>query len=82
MITGVYIWLNYYKTSGSHSSHLDWVGKIDVEVGKKAINKFTLEDVLKRQSSAFFSHDVICSATMQEIATGKVLYRRHIGRVK
>lgn len=78
MITAVYIWFNYTKSSGSKSSHIDWAGKIDIDKAKSAIDKIKAEDMLKVQSSKFFSQDVTLSISMQEIATGNVLYRRNL----
>lgn len=76
MTTGVYIWFNYTKPSGSKSSRIDWAGKIDTDRAKSVIDKIKADDMLKVQSSKFFSQDVTLSISMQEIATGKVLYRR------
>lgn len=78
MVTAVYIWFNYTKPSGSKSSHIDWAGKIDTDKAKSVINKIKAEDMLKVQSSKFFSQDVILSISMQEIATGNILYRRNL----
>lgn len=78
MITGVYIWLRYTKSTGSSASILDWIGTIDVEKGKKAIDKIKAEDVLKKQNSKYFSHDVKLSISMQDIKTGENLYRREL----
>ena len=78
MVTEVYIWFNYTKPSGSKSSHIDWAGKIDTDKAKSAIDKIKAEDMLKVQSSKFFSQDVTLSISMQEIATGNVLYRRNL----
>ena len=78
MVTAVYIWFNYTKPSGSKSSHIDWAGKIDTNKAKLAINKIKAKDMLKVQSSKFFSQDVTLSISMQEIATGNVLYRRNL----
>lgn len=76
MKKGVYIWLNYKKATGSCNSKLDFAGTVDVQKAITAINKITKEDLLKRQSSKFFSHDVECSISMQDITTGENLYRR------
>lgn len=76
MITGVYIWFEYTKQSDSSSSKITWAGKVDTDNAIKAINRIKAQDMLKVQSSEFFSHDVTLSICMQEIATGKVLYRR------
>lgn len=78
MTTEVYIWFNYTKPSGSKSSHIDWAGTIDTERAKKALDKIKAEDMLKVQSTKFFSHDVTLSISMQEIKTGNVLYRRNV----
>lgn len=78
MTTGVYIWFHYTKPSGSKSSHIDWAGTIDTERAKKALDKIKVEDMLKVQSTKFFSHDVSLSISMQEISTGNVLYRRNV----
>jgi hypothetical protein len=78
MVTEVYIWFDYTKPSGSKSSHIDWIGKIDTDKAKSAIDKIKAEDMLKVQSSKFFSQDVTLSISMQEIATGNVLYRRNL----
>lgn len=78
MITGVYIWFNYIKPSGSKSSHLDWAGTIDTDRAIKALDKIKAEDMLKVQTSKFFSKDVTLSISMQEIKTGNVLYRRNV----
>lgn len=78
MVTGIYIWFNYTKPSGSKSSHIDWIGKIDTDKAKSAIDKIKAEDMLKAQSSKFFSQDVTLSISMQEIATGNILYRRNL----
>lgn len=77
-MTAVYIWFRYTKPSGSNSAILDWIGTIDVEKAKKAIDKIKAEDLLKKQSSKFFSHDVKLSISMQDIKTGKNLYRREL----
>ena len=76
MTTGVYIWFNYTKPSGSHSSHIDWAGTIDTNKAIKALDKIQAKDMLKIQTSKFFSEDVTLSISMQEIKTGNVLYRR------
>ena len=76
MITGVYIWFNYTKPSGSRSSHIDWAGTIDTDKATKALDKIQAKDMLKVQTSKFFSEDVTLSISMQEIKTGNVLYRR------
>ena len=78
MVTGIYIWFNYIKPSGSKSSHIDWAGKIDTDKAKSVIAKIKAEDMLKVQSSKFFSQNVTLSISMQEIATGNVLYRRNL----
>lgn len=78
MTTGVYIWFTYTKPSGSKSSHIDWVGKIDTDRAKSAIDKIKAKDMLKVQSTKFFSNDVALSISMQEISTGNVLYRRNV----
>ena len=78
MVTGVYIWFTYTKTSGSKSSHIDWVGKVDTEKATEAINRIKAEDMLRIQSSKFFSQDVTLSISMQEIATGNIIYRRTV----
>ena len=78
MTTGVYIWFRYAKPTGSSASRIDWAGTIDTEKAKKAIDKIKAEDMLKVQSSEFFSHDVKLSISMQEIKTGNVLYRREL----
>ena len=78
MTTGVYIWFRYTKPTGSSASILDWIGTIDVERAKKVINKIKAEDLLKKQSSKFFSHDVKLSISMQDIKTGENLYRREL----
>lgn len=78
MITGVYIWFRYTKPSGSSASIIDWIGTIDTERAKKAIDKIKAEDMLKKQSSRFFSHDVKLSISMQDIKTAKTLYRREL----
>jgi hypothetical protein len=78
MTTGVYIWFRYTKPTGSSASHIDWAGTIDTERAKKAIDKIKAEDMLKVQSSKFFSHNVKLSISMQEIKTGNVLYRREL----
>ena len=64
MTTAVYIWFRYTKESGSSASLIDWMGKVDVERAKKAIDKIKGEDMLKRQSSRFFSHDVKLSISI------------------
>ena len=76
MTTGVYIWFNYTKPSGSKSSHIDWAGTIDTDRAKKALDKIQAKDMLKVQTSKFFSEDVTLSISMQEIKSGNVLYRR------
>lgn len=78
MVTGVYIWFNYTKASGSKSSHIDWAGKVDTEKATKAINRIKAEDMLRVQSSKFFSQNVTLSISMQEIVTGNVIYRRTV----
>ena len=78
MTTGVYIWFDYTKPSGSKSSHIDWAGTIDTDRAKKAIDRIKAEDMLKVQTSKFFSQDVSLSVSMQEIKTGNVLYRRNV----
>ena len=76
MTTGVYIWFNYTKPSGPHSSHIDWAGTIDTNKAIKALDKIQVRDMLKVQTSKFFSEDVTLSISMQEIKTGNVLYKR------
>lgn len=78
MKTGIYIWFRYTKPTGSSASRLDWVGTIDIEKAKKAIDKIKAEDMLKVQNSKFFSHDVKLSISMQDIKTGENLYRREL----
>ena len=78
MVTGVYIWFDYTKPSGSKSSHIDWAGKIDTDRAIKAVNKIKAQDMLKVQSSKFFSHDVTLSISMQEISSGNVIYRKTV----
>lgn len=76
MTTGVYIWFNYTKPSGSKSSHIDWAGTIDSDKAAEALDKIKAEDMLKVQASKFFSEDVTLSISIQEIKTGNILYRR------
>lgn len=76
MVTGMYVWFNYRKPSGSLSSKIDWAGKIDIDKAKQVVDKITASDMLKAQASKFFSEDVTLSISLQEISTGKVLYRR------
>lgn len=76
MTTGVYIWFEYTKPSGSMSSHIDWTGIIDTDKAKKTLDKIQAKDMLKVQTSKFFSEDVTLSISIQEIKTGNVLYRR------
>ena len=78
MTTGVYIWFSYTKPSGSKSSHIDWAGTIDTDRAVKALDKIKAEDMLKVQTSKFFSKNVTLSISMQEIKTGNVLYRRNV----
>ena len=78
MITGVYIWFDYMKPTGSNASHIDWVGTIDIEKAKRIIDMIKPEDMLKKQPSNYFSHNVELSISMQEIKSGKVLYKRKL----
>ena len=76
MTTGIYIWFDYTKPSGSRASHIDWAGTINIDRAKKAVDKIKAEDMLRAQHSRFFSHDVTLLISIQEIKTGNVLYRR------
>lgn len=76
MKKGVYIWLNYKKATGTCNSKLDFAGTVDVPKAIEALNKITKKDLLKHQKSKFFSYDVECSISMQDITTGENLYRR------
>ena len=78
MVTGIYIWFDYTKPSGSSASHIDWAGTIDIDRAKKAVDKITAEDMLRAQHSRFFSHNVTLSISIQEIKTGKILYKKWI----
>ena len=76
MTTGIYIWFDYTKPSGSRASRIDWAGTIDIGRAKKVVDKIKAEDMLRAQHSRFFLHDVALSISIQEIKTGNVLYRR------
>lgn len=78
MTTGVYIWFAYEKSTGTRSSIIDWAGRIDVERAISAVNKITANDMLRVQSSKYFSEGVKLSISIQEIKTSKVLYRRFL----
>lgn len=81
-MTAIYVWLDYKKpNSATCNSKIDWCGKADVEEAIEIVNKITLQQMLKKQQSKFFSHNVICEIAIQELATGKVLYRRTVGEV-
>lgn len=78
MVTAVYIWFDYTKPAASITSRIGYIAKVDVERVKKAIDKIKAKDMLKVQSFKYFSHDVELSISMQELSTGKVLYRREL----
>lgn len=77
-MSDIYIWFNYTKPSGSCCSKLDWAGKFNIEKAIQIVNKITVKDMLKVQSSNFFKYNVTLNIAIQEINTGKVVFRRQV----
>lgn len=77
-MSDIYIWFNYTKPSGNCCSKLDWAGKFNIEKAIQIVNKITVEDMLKVQGSNFFKYNVTLNISIQEIGTGKVIFRRQV----
>lgn len=79
MKTGVYIWIDWKSSTDSAQSMLHYAGKCELAEGIEAVRKIDEKQLVENRPKWLRDCTQI-QITLQEISTGKTLYRRVLSK--